>query len=167
DGLNKYLSKAHSPVKNLDEIIKYNKEHAPKAMPYFKQELLEESASKGDLQSTVYVESLSKILEVTKTAIDDCMKQYQLDAILSPGDGPSWCTDLVNGDAFFGNSYYWPAAICGYPHITVPMGFTHGLPVGLCFIGEKWSEGTLIGFAYAYEQVSKSRRAPKFLNKIG
>lgn len=165
-GLNKYLNTANAPVKNLDDIIKYNKEHAEKAMPYFKQELLEESNSKGDLESPVYTEALKKILDTTSAAIDDCMKQYQLDAILSPGDGPSWCTDLVNGDAFFGNSYYWPAAICGYPHISVPMGFVHGLPVGLCFIGERWSEGKLIGFAYAYEQISKSRKPPKFLNKV-
>lgn len=165
-GLNKYLSTAHAPVKNLDDIIKYNKEFSGKAMPFFKQELLEESNSKGNLESSVYTDALKKILDTTSSAIDDCMKQYQLDAILSPGDGPSWCTDLVNGDAFFGNSYYWPAAISGYPHITVPMGFVHNLPVGLCFIGEKWSEGKLIGFAYAYEQISKSRKPPKFLHKV-
>jgi len=87
----------------------------------------------------------------------------KLDAILSPCDGPSWCTDLVNGDAFSGNSYYWPAAIAGYPHITVPMGFVHELPVGLCFIGTAWTEGPLLGLAYGYEQASKARKAPKFL----
>jgi len=166
DGLNKYLASSHAKVRSLKEVIEFNNQNAAKAMPYFKQELLEESEKKEALDSKEYLDALSKNFIVTRKAIDGTLGENKLDAIVSPCDGPSWCTDLVNGDAFAGNSYYWPAAIAGYPHITVPMGFVHELPVGLCLIGTAWSEGALISLAYGYEQASRARKAPKYLPSL-
>ncbi len=163
EGINKYLAGSKAKVRSLKEIIEFNTKNAAKAMPYFKQEILEEAEKREALDSKEYLDALSKNLLVTRKAIDGTLSEYKLDAILSPCDGPSWCTDLVNGDAFAGNSYYWPAAVAGYPHITVPMGFVHELPVGLCFIGSAWTEGSLISIAFGYEQASKARKSPKFL----
>ena len=166
DGLNRYLASSRAKVRSLRDVIEYNKKNASKAMPYFKQELLEESDKKEALDSKEFLDALSRNLITTRKAIDGTLGEHKLDALLSPCDGPSWCTDLVNGDAFTGNSDYGPAAIAGYPHITVPMGFVHELPVGLCFIGTAWTEGPLISLAYGYEQASKARRAPKFLPSL-
>ena len=165
-GLNKYLAGSRAPVRNLQEIIDFNNKNAAKAMPWFKQELLEESQKREALDAKDYLDALSKSQIATRKAIDGTLAAQNLDAILSPCDGPSWCTDLVNGDSFSGVSYYWPAAIAGYPHVTVPMGFIHELPIGICFIGKAWSEGKLLGMAYGYEQASKARRAPKFLPTV-
>jgi amidase len=167
DGLNRYLATSKAKVKSLTEVIAFNKANKDRVMPYFKQELLVESDALKGLDTKEYQDALANILRITRTAIDEAHEQHQLDALLSPGDGPSWCTDWVNGDAFAGNSYYWPAAIAGYPHITVPMGFVHGLPVGLHFIGQAWTEGSLISLAYAYEQASSERKAPEFKTTLG
>jgi amidase len=90
------------------------------------------------------------------------MKKHRLDALIAPTQGPVWLIDLVNGDAGGITSFTSPAAVAGYPHVTVPMGFVQGLPVGLSFVGGAWSEATLLKLAYAYEQASKARRKPEF-----
>lgn len=166
DGLNRYLSTHHAPVKNLEEIINFNKAHESTTMPYFKQDILESSQAKGDLKSDAYLDALDKILTTTRKALDFFLKTEKLDAICGPTNGPSWCTDLVNGDSFTGYGVYAPASIAGYPHITVPMGRVFDLPIGLSFLGSPYSEGALITLAYAYEQASKHRSIPKFLSNI-
>ena len=88
------------------------------------------------------------------------MDQHHLDALVAPTGGPAWTTDLVNGDHYTGGNASQAAAIAGYPHVTVPMGFVKGLPVGVSFIGKAWSEATLIRLAYSYEQATKLRRPP-------
>jgi amidase len=93
------------------------------------------------------------------------LRAYKLDALVAPTGGPAWLTDTVNGD-HYGASFSSPAAVAGYPHITVPAGFIHGLPVGLSFVGTAWSEPALIGMAYAYEQASRRRRAPTYRARI-
>lgn len=166
DGVNKYLAKANATVKSLEDVIRFNKENEPKAMPYFKQEILESSQALGDLDSKEYKEALDKLLTTVRGAIDGIFKEHSLDAICGPANGPSWCTDIINGDHFSGYGTYSPAAIAGYPSITVPMGRVFELPVGLSFIGKPFRESELIEISYAYEQISKNRTAPKFVKTI-
>jgi len=162
DGLNKYLKKAGGKVKSLKELIEFNKQNEAKAMPYFKQDILETSEAKGDLNTKEYKDALKHILTVTRNGINDMMNKEKLDAISGPSFGPSWCTDWINGDYGTGYGFSGPAAIAGYPHITVPMGFVFGLPIGLSFFGKAYSEGELIKIAFAYEQASKNRKPPLF-----
>ncbi len=166
DGLNRYLATAHANVKSLKEVIEFNKKNEARAMPYFKQEILESSEALGGLDTKEYKDALKKLLAVTRGAIDTLLKEHQLDAICGPASGPSWCTDLINGDAFTGYGAYSPAAEAGYPSITVPMGMVFELPIGLSFIGTAYSESALITIAYAYEQASKNRVAPKFRKPV-
>lgn len=165
DGLNKYLATAKAQVKTLADVIAFNKKNESTVMPYFKQENLERSEKKGGLDSKEYIDYLAKSIQAGKI-IDDMMKEHQLNAIIGTTIGPANCTDLVNGD--YSTRFYFPppAARAGYPHITVPMGTLNELPVGLSFIAGAYKEGPLLGIAYAYEQASKKRAAPKFLKNI-
>jgi amidase len=167
DGVNKYLAKANAPVRSLQEVIDFNKAHAAQTMPFFQQEILESSQAKGGLDTPAYQEKVKKNLLAAREAIDSILKEHQLDAISGPTYGPSWCTDLVNGDGNISYGLAGPAAIAGYPHITVPLGLAQGLPVGLSFFGTAYSEPELIRIAFAYEQASKNRVAPKFLPSVG
>ncbi|WP_205502384.1 amidase [Rufibacter psychrotolerans] len=163
DGVNKYLASANARVKSLRDVIEYNKQHAAESMPFFKQEILEMSDKLGDLNTKEYKEALAKQVPGSRAAIDKIMQDNKLDAITGPTYGPSWCIDLVNGDSFTGYGLSTPAALSGYPHITVPMGQVQGLPIGLSFFGRAYSEPQLLAIAYAYEQVSQNRKAPQFL----
>jgi amidase len=166
DGVNKYLARANAPVKSLQEVIAYNKAHAEKIMPYFQQEILESSQAKGGLETPAYQEKVKKNLAAARQIIDGLLKEHQLDALSGPTYGPTWCTDLVNGDGNITYGLSGPAAIAGYPHITVPLGLAQGLPVGLSFFGTAYSEPALIALAYAYEQASKNRVPPRFLPSL-
>jgi amidase len=165
DGLNKYLSKANAKVKSLKEVIEYNEKHADTTMPFFKQEILISCEAKGDLQSKEYIEALEKSTSARKI-IDDLMQGNKLDAICGVTNGPACCIDLVNGDYDTGFSFSSPAAMAGYPHITVPMGEVHHLPIGFSFTGHAYSEQKLIGLAFAFEQASLKRKAPEYLREI-
>jgi amidase len=165
DGVNTYLSKANSSVKTLADVIRYNKQHAPKAMPFFQQEILEASEAKGALTEKDYLDALARYADARKFYAEYFASQ-QLDAICGPSNGAAWCTDLINGDRFSGYGMYGPAAICGNPSVNVPMGFVHGMPVGLAFLGTAFQEGPLIGVAYAYEQATKHRREPQFAQTV-
>ncbi|MBD1394444.1 amidase [Mucilaginibacter glaciei] len=162
DGLNQYLSTAGAKVKNLEDVIAYNKANEDKAMPFFKQETLELAQTKGDLNSKEYLDALKKSTGVSRAAIDKILKNNKLDAIAGPTNGFAVCIDLINGDYDNGFSFSTPAAMAGYPHITVPMGAWHDLPMGLSFFSTAWSEGELIKIGYAYEQASKKRLKPEF-----
>ncbi len=162
DGLNKYLSTANSKIKSIDDVIAFNKQNEAKAMPYFKQEILEQSAKRGGLDSKEYLDALKMTSGTTRNAIDAIMKRNNLDAIAAPTNGFAVCIDLVNGDYDNGFSYSSPAAMAGYPHITVPMGTAYGLPVGISFISTAYKEGDIIKLGYAYEQASKKRVMPAF-----
>jgi amidase len=164
DGLNRYFAGLgkNAPVKTLKELIEFNKKD-PVELNYFDQKILEEAEAKGGLDEAEYKAALAKMWKLTREeGIDLLMKQYQLDALMAPTGSPAWKTDLVNGDHFIGGSSSL-AAISGYPSITVPMGFVSELPVGVSFFGKAWSEPTLFEIAYAYEQATKHRKAPKFL----
>ena len=166
DGVNKYLSGAKAKVHSLEDVITFNRSHADVAMPIFTQDILEESQKLGDLNTAEYRDALKRLLDTTRSAINQVMTEFKLDAISGPSYGPSWCTDHVNGDYSTGYGFSGPAAIAGYPHITVPMGFVSGLPIGLSFFGQAFSEPKLISMAYAYEQVSLNRRPPQFERDI-
>jgi amidase len=163
DGLNRYLATAGANVKSLADVIAFNKQNEKTAMPYFKQETLERSETRGGLDTPEYTDALKKLL-TARTIIDDLLKQNQLDAIIAPTSGPGCCIDLVAGDYRTGGSFSGPAAMAGYPHITVPMGLVMGLPIGLSFMGTAYTEPQLIAMAYAYEQASKRRVVPGFIN---
>jgi amidase len=166
DGVNRYLAKANCKMKSLKDVIEFNKANEAKAMPFFKQELLESSEEKADLNTPAYKEALNKILTACRNTIDEVMDQNKLAAICGPATGPSWCTDLINGDSFTGYGAYEPAAIAGYPSITVPMGMVSQLPVGLSFYSRAYSEPELLKIVYAYEQASKNRVTPEFIKTL-
>jgi amidase len=162
DGLNKYLSVTNAKVKTLADVVAFNKANEDKAMPYFKQELLEGSDKKGDLSSKEYKEAFQKSHISSKQIIDDVIKQNKLDAICGLTMGPACSIDVIYGDRWGDVFLTMPAAVTGYPHISVPGGTVYDLPVGISFFGPAYSEPTLISIAYAYEQASKNRIAPKF-----
>lgn len=165
--LNKYLQEHSSaPRKSLEELIEFNKANADKEMPWFDQEIFEEAQKKGDLNSEEYLKALEDSKRYAgKEGIDALMDTHNLDAIIAPTNGPTWSIDWVNGDSFTGGSSS-PAAISGYPNITVPMGFVEGLPIGLSFFGRAWSEPVLLQIAYAFEQATKHRKAPDFKKSL-
>lgn len=165
DGLNKYLAKAGSKMKSLADIIAFNKSHAKETMPFFMQETLEKSEEKGDLNTPEYKAALGKSLSMRET-IEKIMGDNKLDALCGPATGAAWCIDPVNGDAWSGYGAYGPAAVAGYPSITVPMGFLHELPLGLSFFARRYEEPQLIAMAYAYEQISKNRKAPEMKKTV-
>ena len=164
DGLNKYLASANAGMRSLQDVIDFNAKNDSAAMPFFKQEILESSQQKADLKSKEYLDTFSKLRTTTRNAIDTLLKDNQLSCICGPTNGPSWCIDLINGDSFTGYGMYSPAAVAGYPSITVPMGMVFGLPVGLTLLGTAYAEPDLIAVAFAYEQSSHKRMPPEFKN---
>lgn len=167
DGVNKYLENATptTGVKTLADVIAYNKANEAQAMPFFKMEILESSEARGDLNEKEYLNALKLVQRRARNGINNTMDKHGLDAIVAPTGGPAWCIDVINGDNFGGGSSS-PAAWAGFPNISVPAGYVHGLPVGLSFFGKAWSEGELIQIAYAFEQATKVRKAPEFVESV-
>lgn len=164
--MNKYLS-AHpnARLNTLADIIEFNKANADIEMPWFGQEIFLEAESKGSLDEQEYKDALRVSKELSQQAVDKTIEDNNLDALIAPTNAPAWTIDWVNGDHFIGGSSDL-AAVSGYPSITVPAGFVHGLPIGLSFFGKAWSEPTLLKLAYAYEQISLHRKKPSYLNTI-
>lgn len=166
--LNDYLGKlaADMPVHSLRDLIAYNEENEREEMPYFGQEIFLMAEEKGPLTSEEYRNALAKNHRLSREeGIDAVIRQYGLDAIIAPAGGPAWVTDLVNGDHYGGGSSS-PAAVAGYPNVTVPAGFVFRLPIGISFIGTAWSEPVLLRLAYAYEQATQHRKTPEFLPSL-
>lgn len=166
--LNQYLARVNARVKNMEGVIKFNDENKSRVMPYFGQEHMLAAQEKGGLHDKKYREALAKNHLLTrKNGIDTVMKKYKLDAVIVPSGGPAWMIDLANGDAInWDMESTSPAAVAGYPHITVPMGYIFGLPVGLSFFAKAWQEPTLIKLAYAFEQATRARVEPSFLKTV-
>jgi amidase len=164
--LNRYLSSLPAaPVHSLMDVIAFNDAHKSEELRYFGQEIMALAEKKGPLTSAKYRAELAKNHQLSRTqGIDAVMTRYKLDALVAPTGGPAWMIDLVNGD---GGTAAAPGpstvtSVAGYPHVTVPMGYFRGLPVGVSFFGRAWSEPTLIRLAYAYEQATKHRHPPTF-----
>ena len=163
--LNGYLAGLGPKVaaRSLADLIAFNERRKDVEMPFFGQELFLKAQDKGPLTTPAYPEALEKCRRLSRAeGIDAVMDQHTLDALVAPTGGPAWTTDLVNGDHFTGGSST-VAAVAGYPSVTVPAGFVYGLPVGISFFGRAWSEATLVKLAYAFEQATRHRRAPRFL----
>jgi amidase len=163
--LNAYLKqlKPNVAVRSLADVIAFNTKNASRELRYFGQEIMEQAQAKGPLTEKKYLDALAKNRRLMGAqGIDATMKKFNVDALVAPTQGPASLIDLVNGDPNGGSSFTSPAAIAGYPHVTVPMGFVRGLPVGLSFVGGAWSEPTLLKLAYAFEQAAPARRKPTF-----
>lgn len=162
DGLNHYLSSANAKVKSLKDVIDFNLANEDKSMPYFRQETLESSNLKLGLEDKGYKDALNKSFNGSKKILETIFYDNKLDAICGITMGPSCSIDVIYGDRWGGYSLTMPAAVSGYPHITVPAGKVYDLPVGLSFFGTPYSEPKLIGIAFVYEQTSKHRTKPEF-----
>jgi amidase len=185
-------ARRHPTLRTLEDVVRFNGAHATEELSLFGQDLFEKAAAKGGLDSPEYVQALATCRRVSQSEGIDALlagsarssearvrtqtpdesarssearvrtrTPDDLDALVAPTGGPAWLTDFVNGDAFTGAGYAL-AAIAGYPSITVPCGATHGLPLGVCFLGRAWSEPVLIGLAYAYEQETRARIRPTY-----
>ena len=149
-------------MQSLEDLIRFNNENAAKEMPYFKQSIFEASAKRGDLKSKEYRDGVPCAGKLSRDeGIDAIMKKEKLDAIVAHSNSPTWLIDTVNGDCF--SSYIGsstPAAVAGYPAITLPAGFLKELPIGITFMGGAWQEAA-IRMAFAYEQATKAATLAK------
>jgi amidase len=168
DGLNKYLgSLRKAGPRTLEELIEFNIRNKQKEMPFFQQEIFVRAQAKGPLTEKAYLDALEKCGRMSRAeGIDAVMSEHRLDALVAHAGGPAGKTDLLLGDRDAGGCTT-PAAVAGYPSITVPAGDVGGMPVGICFFGRAFSEGALIKIAYAFEQVSKARKPPMFREAVG
>jgi amidase len=166
--LNAYLSKfgPEARVHSLADVIAFNKANQGQVMPFFGQERMLMADEKGPLTDENYLKALAANLRLSRTeGIDSTLKRYDLDAIVAPSGGPAWLTDYANGDSHAGGCTS-PAAVAGYPHITVPAGTVFGLPVGLSFFASAYSEPVLLRIAFAFEQATYYRHPPRFRKTI-
>lgn len=162
DGLNKYLATSASAHKSLQALIAWNTAHRDTAMPHFGQEIFEQAQAKGPLTDAAYLRAKAAAAQLAgRDGLVAALDGQKLDALIAPAMAPAWLTDHVLGDHFVGAGYGM-AAVAGTPSLTVPMGETRGLPLGLAFMGRAYSEADLLAYAYAFEQRTKARTRPTF-----
>jgi len=169
DGLNNYLANlGHATLATIDDLVEFNGRNADRELIHFGQQRIIAAAGRGGLDETEYLDALHTVQRSTRDeGIDQVMDTHNLDALVAPTADLAWPTDHIKGDRRDGGSSAGHAAIAGYPNITVPMGQVRGLPAGISFFGRAWSEPTLIGIAYAYEQATRHRTPPTFVATLG
>jgi amidase len=163
DGVNRYLSTAGHQIKTVADVIAYNKANEEKAMPYFKQEILEQCEATKGLGDPKYVQALKDSRDGSRKIIDTLIATHKLDAFAGITMGPACSIDVMYGDRWGADSLTAPAAMSGFPHITVPCGMANRLPVGFSFFGAAYAEPALIAIAYAFEQADAKRQKPGFI----
>jgi amidase len=162
-----YLSGlSHTSMRTLSDLIEFNRSHAKQEMPWFQQEIFELAETFGPLTDRAYRDALHTSKRLARRGVLDVVDRYNLDAVFSPTGTPAWTTDLVNGDHFLTNDSS-PAAIGGFPHITVPAGYTGPLPVGISFMGPAWTEPKVLAYGYSFEKARGPRRPPRFEPSYG
>ena len=153
---------ANDGPKTLADLIAFNKAN-PAELQWFDQSLFELAETKGGLDSPAYLEAKAKAARLAgPEGIDRLLATHKLDLLVGVTNGPAWTSDLVNGDHYTGPSASQLPAVAGYPHLTVPMGAVQGLPIGVSFIGGKWTDAEVLAAGYAYEQASRKRVAPTY-----
>ena len=153
-------------VRTLADIIAFNEANRTKVMPHFGQEYFIQAEATQGLEDKAYLDARAANLRMAREeGIDKVLAEHRLDALVAPSAGPAWLIDFIKGDAS-GGGFTTPAAVAGYPHVTVPAGFVHGLPCGISFVGTAWSEPRLIALAYAFEQATRHRRAPTYAKTL-
>jgi amidase len=168
-GINRYLrylaafadGSGPEPPASLAELIRYNERHAATVLARFGQEIFQAAeVTSGDLTDPVYLELREIASTLARTAVETPTLEHNLDAIFSLTANPAWLTDYVLGDhSVFGTSR--PGAVSGWPTVSVPFGYVSGLPVGVSFLGPRWSEPRLLALAHAFEQATKGRQLPE------
>jgi len=167
--LAKYLKGSPAPiaVRSLADVIAFDQAHQREEMALFGQDEFEKAEKTKGLDDPAYKKARAISFQAAgPNGIDRLLRQYRVVALVGPTMPPSWKIDAVNGDQIAGGGASSLAAVAGYPHLTVPMGLVKGLPVGLSFIGPKWSEARLLSLGYAYEQARGPFPAPKFYPSI-
>ncbi len=150
--------------RTLAQLITFNEAHRAEELQFFGQESFEMSVEKGPLSDPAYQEALATCGRLSREeGLDAAIARHKLDAIVAPTRGPAWLTDHINGDHHGLGGSSSPAAVSGYPSVTIPMGSIAGLPVGLSFIGGPRRDSDLIGYAFAFERSTNHRVAPRFL----
>lgn len=166
DGLPRWLAEfaPHAPVRTVADVIAFDNAHRPREMPYFAQELLiQAEATQGGLIAAPYRNALAACAKHARDeGLARALRMHRLDALIAPTGGTAWMVDMINGDAS-GDGFTTPAAVAGFPHLTVPAGLVRGLPVGLSFVGPAWSEARLLALGFAFEQATQWRRPPRYL----
>lgn len=165
--LNAYLASTPDSVttRTLESVIAFN-EATPAETALFGQDLFERAQATQGLADPAYLTAHARAARRAGHAIDAMLREHRVEALVAPTLGPAWTTDVVNGDHYIGGGASSLPAIAGYPHVTVPMGLVQGLPVGLSFIGEAWSEAKLLSFAFAYETQAQARIPPTFARSV-
>jgi amidase len=164
-GINAYLAgRPGVGPRSLADLVRFNEEHAAEEMPYFRQEIFEACEEKGGLDSEEYRLAHATARRLSRQrGIDATLRKHRLDALVAPSRAPAWVVDPINGDRNLGGCTQ-PSAMAGYPIVTVPAGLAFdALPLGLAFFARPGSEAMLLGMAYAFEQLTQARRAPRFL----
>jgi amidase len=169
-GLNAYfagLDGQRVKIRSLADVIAFNEKNRETELKWFGQEIMLRAQEKGPLTDQAYLDLVAKCRQLSRVeGIDAVMDEHKLDVLVGPSGGPAGVTDLVYGDRGVGGSS-GPAAVAGYPNMTVPAGEVKGLPVGLSFFGRAWSEPVIFRIAYAFEEVTKFRRTPGYLKTFG